>query len=78
MPYDAIDWSRVDADLYVDADAVDAIQGELGAQVGFYLTSKPATGGKKPVLVAPKPPSVALMCGAVFALAAAAVFVRSR
>jgi len=77
IPYDALDWSRVDADLYVDASAVDALQGDLMSQVGFYPTSLPATGGKKPPLVASQPPWITLTCAAVAVMAVAAI-VRSR
>lgn len=40
IPYDALDWSRVDADLYVDASAVDALQ---GMPASFRGTRDPPT-----------------------------------
>jgi len=72
VPYDALEWSQVDADLIVDAVAVDAVQGELSYQLGFYPTTMPATGAAKWPKPAAQPPSAArLLQGTVVAAAAA-------
>ena len=36
LPYTSIEWTQPDADLYIDHNVVDSLQGDLSSQVGFY------------------------------------------
>ena len=69
IPYDALEFSQPDADLFIDALAVDAMQGTLASHVGIYLTNIAAGCNKK----FPKAPAVS--CTNLYLLGGTAVLV---
>jgi len=68
VAYDGLEWSVPDVDLHVGATVVDALQGDLATQIGFYPSKVAATGAARaPSQAAPTQVSLPLALALVAA-----------